>query len=480
MAQNRNNATEGKVEEEEERGQETSDQMEQLFVRERDKEKEIRERTSVQFQEHFVSVREKKSSKCESCVSEGWYNREAVFLCLVCEIYVCAGCMRKHRWHEGMEEVREESERDQREKMENKKLGVWEKIKKRVTKTFGKAANSEKRESDNERKIEQIERVRMLGNFVEQLFSESETERRKELKKKSRVSVCDRVNVKHELDRTDCDITGLCGLENRRWVACDFYNSCIKIFQLGSHVIQRYIRFLGAGPWDVTEIDLKQNSAEPTLVSGSSSGISGTDRADPDKPWFIAVTLPWKHQIMFIDVGKKPALRHKVLYTERQCWSIEFYDDKIFTVCRELRYDSPCYVYIKSTDGDTLHKFDTGIYGYFPVPYFDVVSGRVYLTDRRNHKVQCRNVEGEVITDKTIEWSGPVGISVDADNNVYVCALLHDKVYKLDANLTRYKSVFDQTPCYIGRPFALCYYRDKLFINHHGPLRNFVTVVRLS
>ena len=71
MAQNRNNETEGKVEEEEERGQETSDQMEQLFVRERDKEKEIRERTSVQFQEHFVSVREKKSSKCESCVSEG-------------------------------------------------------------------------------------------------------------------------------------------------------------------------------------------------------------------------------------------------------------------------------------------------------------------------------------------------------------------------------------------------------------------------
>ena len=325
----------------------------------------------------------------------------------------------------------------------------------------------------------------MLGNFVDQLFSESETERKKELKKKSRVSVCDRVNVKHELDRDeDCDITGLCGLENRRWVACDCYNSCIKIFKLGSHVIQRYIRFVGAGPWGVTEIDLKQNSAEPSLVSGSSSGISGTDRADPDKPCLIAVTLPWKRQIMFIDVSKKPALLHKVLYTEGECWSIEFYEDKIFTVCSEGLSDCLWFVYIQSTDRDTLHKFDTGIYGDFPFhgPYLAVVSGRVYLTDRDNNKVQCRNVEGQVIADITIEGSEPVGISVDPDNNVYVCAQWPDTVYKLDADLTRYNSVLDRTTGYVGDPCALCYYRDKLFISHFWPpsLCNFVTVVRLS
>ena len=304
------------------------------------------------------------------------------------------------------------------------------------------------------------------------------------MKKKSCASVCDRVNVKHKLDWTDCDITGLCGLENRRWVACDYRNYCIKIFKLGSHVMQRYIRFVGALPWDVTEIDLKQNSAEPSLVSGSSSGISGTDRADPDKQCLIAVTLPWERQIMFIDVSKKPALRHKVLYTETQCWSIEFYEDKIFTLCREGRYHSRWFVYIKSTDGDTLHKFNTGIYGYFSAPYLAVVSGRVYLTDRHNHKVQCRNVEGQVIADITIEGSRPEGISVDPDNNVYVCAWRDNNVYQLDADLTRYNSVLDRTPVYVENPDALCYYRDKLFISHHvGPpslRRNFVTVVRLS
>ena len=469
MAQNRNGETEGKVGKKEEREEETSVQMEESTVRER----------------------ETKSSKCESCVSKGLYDSVSIFLCLVCEIYVCAGCMDEHRSHGGMEMI------DKNLLWRKKKPGIFGKLKKRVTKAFGLTPESERKkerdeserkeereESERKKEREESERKkeRMLGNFVDQLFSESETERKKELKKKSCASVCDIVNVEHELDRKDCEITGLCGLENRRWVVCDCWNYCIKIFKLGSHVIQRYIRFVGARPWDVTEIDFKQNSAEPSLVSGSSSGISGTDRADPDKPCFIAVTLPWKHQIMFIDVSKKPALLHKVLYTEERCWSIEFYEDKIFTVCSEGRlFDCLWSVYVKSTDGDTLHMFDTGIYGY-PVPYLAVVSGRVYLTDWDNNKVQCRNVEGQVITDITIEGLWPVGISVDPDNNVYVCAWRNNTVYKLDADLTRYNSVLDRTTGYVERPDALCYYRDKLFISHLGQpsLGNVVTVVRLS
>ena len=151
-------------------------------------------------------------------------------------------------------------------------------------------------------------------------------------------------------------------------------------------------------------------------------------------------------------------------------------------ICEDL-FDSSCYVYIKSTDGDTLHMFDTGIYGDFPFgPYLAVVSGRVYLTDRHNNKVQCRNVEGQVIADITIEGSEPAGTSVDPDNNVYVCARWDNNVYKLDADLTRYNSVLDQTTGYVKEPRALCYYRDKLFISHDWStsLCNVVTVVRLS
>ena len=470
-----------------------------------EKEKETEgEKTFNHFEEFSVSEREKKTSKCESCVSKRRYDRVAVFLCLGCEIYVCADCMDGHRSHVGMEELRKKSERkvkgeemaiwgkkregeerEQREKRENKKPEVWDINTKRVTKTSGKTVESEQRKSENEGMKELSARGRMLENFVDQLLSESQTERKNKLKN-TNVSICDRVEVKHELDQERyCFITGLCGLENRRWVACDCCNSCIKIFKLGSHVLQRYIRFVGSWskPWDVTEIHFTQNSTELGLVSGSNSGISVTDRADPDKPCFVAVTLPWERQIMFIDVSKKPAFRHNVIFTEERCRSIQFYDGKIFTVCGE-GFGSRWFVYIKSTDGDTLHMFYIGTYnfrGYFPGPYLAVVSGRVYLTDRERDRVQCRNVEGRIFKEITIRGSEPVGISVDSDNNMYVCARGHNRVYKLDSDLTRYKSVLDQTADYVKGSYALCYYRDKLFISHNGlsSFDNFVTVVRL-
>ena len=424
---------------------------------------------------------ESNNARCEMCVQKGsMIDSVAVFLCFVCEMFVCVNCMSDHSSHDGMSVGREEREGmrwiSERERMKEKRKGLG--------KTSQGEDGSDRQKTEKEKEKEDKTGIRRIAKKLwDDVMNESEIEREEKFNT-NKVSICDRVNVKHGLDRKDCWITGLCGLENRRWVACDFWNSCIKIFKLGSHVIQRYIRFVGSDPWDVTEIDLKQNSAEPSLVSGSSSGISGTDRADPDKQCLIAVTLPWQRQIMFIDVSKKPALRHKVLYTERECYSIEFYEGKIFTLCSEGRYDSPWFVYIKSTDRDTLHKFNTGIYGDFPFhgPYLAVVSGRVYLTDRDNNKVQCTNVEGQLIADITIKGSRPRGISVDPDNNVYMCACRPDNVYKLDADLTGYNSVLDRTAGYVEKPDALCYYRDKLFISHYWPpsLRHVVTVVRLS
>ena len=381
-------------------------------------------------------------------VSERWFKeRVAVYMCFMCEMYVCRNCLAaRHRSHRGM------------------KVG-------RLREMEGEASGSDRMEEESEGKI------RLL---LDNLMKESETERIEKFEN-SQARIYDRVYVKHELDRNDCEIYGLCGLENTGWVACDYINDCIKIFSLGSNVLQRYIRFVEARPGDVTEIFVNQNSTEPNLESGSRSEVSVTARAEHDKHCLVAVTLPCKRQIMFINLSKKPALLHKVIHTEEQCWVIEFYDGKIFTVCRRVRHDDFVWsVYIKSTDGVTFNKF--GNYGYFPTdPYLAVVSGRVYLTGSLNNKVQCRNVEGQVLKEIPIKESGPVGISVDPDNNVYVCAGRHDKVYKLDADLNRYKSVLDQTPSYIGKPWALCYHRDKLFISHSGTpsLDNYVTVVQL-
>ena len=128
MAQNRNSETEGKVGKKEE----TSDQFEELFVRER----------------------EKRNSKCESCVSKGLYNRVSIFLCLVCEIYVCAGCMDEHRSHEGMEVWRNEEQE------------VWGKLKNTVTKAFGLTQESEKKKEREESERERECLETLLTSFL--------------------------------------------------------------------------------------------------------------------------------------------------------------------------------------------------------------------------------------------------------------------------------------------------------------------------
>ena len=448
----------------------------------------------VQIMEEEIHEDGKIALLCEICMQERqsvlehvFEERVAVFLCFVCEMYVCINCRPEHRSHEGKEVGEKESEREMggeasgSDRMEvqsssermNKGKGLGKK-----TKRMRSEEGSEREENESGRM--EKERERKIRLLLDDLMKESKTERIEKFGN-SRVRIYDRVNVKHKLDlRTDCRIFGLCILKNKRWVACDCHNSCIKIFSSGSNVLQRYIRVVGPGPWDVTEIRVNQNSNEPNLKSGCSSEVSVTARAEQDKQCLVAVTLLWEHQILFIDLSKKPALLHKVIRTEELCWAIEFYDGKIFTGCRK-GLGSRWFVYIKSTDGDTLGTFDTGIYGLLPGPYLAVVSGRVYLTDRLNNKVQCRNVMGQVIKVITIEGSGPLGINVDPDNNVYVCAWEHNNVYKLDTDLTRYKSVLDQTAGYIEEPCALCYYRDQLLISHYGPpsLRKYVTVVRL-
>ena len=473
-------------------------------------EEDLSGQLNTEIEEIDTSESDKKlaRSKCEICVIKKPLEKSvAVFVCFVCEVYMCAKCLLDHRSHDGDHRSHDGNHKshdgdhrshdgDHRShdgkrlrRMENetertntkRKVFVTETEKMRREDEYGREKEEEEsdrreRISEGKRMEEQIDKERY--NVLDDLFNESEEERKDKFDK-YHVSIYDRVKVKHELDVDNCRITGLCGLDNKNWVVCDYQNSCIKVFSLGTNVLQRYIRF-NAQPWDVTEIHLKQRSAEPNLVSGSSSAIPVPDLVEQCKECFLAVTLLGKCQIIFIDLGRKPALTQTRINTEERCYSIEFHDDKIFTVCRREELPSLWSVYVKCMDGNTLMKFDVKIFLYFG-PRLAVTSGRVYLTDYLNNTVQCRNIEGQVISEITIKGSDPVGISVDLSNNVYVCAWGHDKVYKLDLSLTRYNSVLDKTTNDIERCHALCYYKDKLFISHHwlSSLENFVTVVRL-
>ena len=370
-----------------------------------------------EIKEYDITEQRQKYPYCENCVRGNMvdlYERLAAFLCFVCELYLCATCKSYHWKHECMEVGGKQSE------------GLEEK-------------------NDNKG---------MEMKLLDQLMDESKEKREDEFQKK-KASICSRVKVKHELDKENCRITGLCGLDSKKWVACDESNSCVKIFEFGSNLLLRYIQFKSK-PSGVAEI-----------------------HAQMDKQCFLAVTLPQKRQIMLLDVGKKPAIEQNPIHTEKPCYDIEFYNDKIFTLCTEGSF-SHWYVYVISTKGDKSENFYIDTHK-VDVRGLAVFSGGIFLTDHHNHKVYRRNSEGQTTSEILIPRSMSYGISVDPDNMVYICARGRDQIYKLECDLKEYNEMLNKQTNYLKDPCALSYYRSMSFIGHLSlsPSDNFVTVVRL-
>ena len=433
--------------------QDTRSNQEENPVVEKGKENDfIREEMNI-----YIRKEKKNYSICEICIcKQPFIENAAVFLCFVCEVYICASCKIDHQLHDGMGVGSEENER----RGEECKGGG-----------MGEDLEALRKLSENS------ERDEMRRKFLDEIMSESLIERVDKFDSKY-VRISDRVNVKDVRDENDCWITGLCGLSNTGWVVCDYNNNCLKLFKLGNNALQRYIQF-ESQPYGVTEV---QNSNEPDLVSGCKSVVSITNKSGPDKQCLIAVTLPWKHQIIFTDLTKRPALKEKIVSTEKQCYCLQFCDAKLFILCLESPYYiSSFYIYLKSLDGTTLYILNTDIY-FGSVPQLAVISGIVYITDSNNHTIHCSNIESKLSSEITIKGSGAVGISVTPNNEVYVSAKYHNKVYYLDSNLTLHYSVLDHTKSHIQEPNTMCYHQGKLYISHFesSSVCNFVTVVSLT
>ena len=429
MAENQDNGTSGKnMHQEKMLGKETEgEQADIIYKRQIESDDNNEEENEFTVEEiHVPKIEEKRLSKCEVCILKiPLVETIADFLCFECEMYVCLNCSVDHSSHNGIKMWGEEKEK--------------EKIRRK---------------------------------YFDKVMNESEKETEEKLKK-NEVIMCDRLKVKQSATEKDCWITALCGLGNKAWVACDYSNSSIKIFKTGNNVLQRCVRlrFEAVG---ITEIQIYQNAAQPNLVSGSCTD-NPVSKKEKYHQSFIAATIPSQLKIIYIDLSEKPASKIKEIETEKDCYDIQFQDGMIFTTCRE--YPSDWSVYIISISGQTKKKIHTGYTGL--VPRLALVAEKVYLTLCNNGKVQCRNFNGEVISEIVIEKSEPGGISADLDNNVFVCSLFHNSVYKLDANLTRYESVLDQPVDCIKDPYAQCCQRNRLFIGHYelSILRNFVTVV---
>ena len=124
------------------------------------------------------------------------------------------------------------------------------------------------------------ERERQIKSYLRDMENEPN---REELLNEKEECVCDKVNVKHHLDKKPCLITWVCGMDNSVWVACDYENYVIKLFRRLTNDLQRRKRFMPQS-FDVTEIRVKQKSTDPFSEHGSSkTNITVTNRSAPKK-----------------------------------------------------------------------------------------------------------------------------------------------------------------------------------------------------
>ena len=331
-----------------------------------------------------------------------------------------------------------------------------------------------------------------LRKMLNELSNESN---RREKFMKETAEVCERINVKSDLDRWHCSISGMCIAENSYSVMCDSENRCLKLFDLRTSCMVRRIR-LNSEAHDVTEVNI---TMDDRVLRSSTSDFSDVNKAEQSKPKlqsYIVATCPKECEILYLNITPTPAKIARAIQTRLPCFSIECSNNVIYTVCRDRHKQNYRWtVDILSSEGDFIGSVDAGIFhpgvsveGSSNI-YLAVFSGNIYLTDLVNKKVKSVNHEGTVISQVT-ENLIPIGICAAKDNgNIYVCTRFTDQegaqpnsLYKMNHLLQFKKSLINlhSDSWYGTRP--LCHYKDKIFTcfskTPHAK-RNYVTVIQL-
>ena len=251
----------------------------------------------------------------------------------------------------------------------------------------------------------------------------------------------------------------MCGIDDGCILFCDKYNYCVKMLALNSKSIIRYIRFKEE-PFGIAQIQLTTGSTVRTAKSSSKS-----DEQNLVKNCLVVITFPWSREIVFIDLSKYPAVQHKNIGTKHECFAIEIFDDKIFTICSvntrsELSY-SLC---IMSMDG-TRFKL---IGDYIPsLPYMTLGTNSIYLIESENNSVTSIDMEGTIQSRVILEKSETGGVSLNEEKTkVYVS--LQNAVFEIDAKLSEYKKLFEPTDVNLNEARCVYFHRGKLFVTHES------------
>ncbi|XP_070543754.1 tripartite motif-containing protein 3-like [Ptychodera flava] len=94
--------------------------------------------------------------------------------------------------------------------------------------------------------------------------------------------------------------------------------------------------------------------------------------------------------------------------------------------------------------------------------------GKVFVSDRDNHRIQVFDAEGQYLYSFGSEGSGdnqmryPTGIALDCDGNVYVCDNGNNKVMKYESD-GKFIRRIDSEDNRVDDPGGICVTDDKPF-----------------
>lgn len=277
-----------------------------------------------------------------------------------------------------------------------------------------------------------FKKVKRLGNLFE------ETEKKRTVIRMSEM----RLNDKCEKETLIPFLSGLIFVSENSLVAADYENRCVKMINVADDKIISVLPMM-TEPWDVAKVKTDQ----------------------------IAVTLPLKKKIQFLNVKSDSLFKDHEIEVKGECHGIDSRNGKLY-----VTFVGPAKLDLMDLHGHVLKSFELDELGYelFSWPGYVALgpekteSAFIYVTDKDRSTVTCLNEDGKV---EAIyggdNLKGPRGISIDKDGHVFVCGRASNDLCQIMLSNGKVEFLIERSQG-LKQPHGIVCHGNRVFISSCG------------
>ena len=255
------------------------------------------------------------------------------------------------------------------------------------------------------------------------------------------IQLSKKVNVSLDGDKKIPYITGCVFMPNGFFVACDWNNCHIKLFD-SSLSLQDSLQ-LSSYPWDVSVID------DSTVI----------------------ITILNRKQLQYVQVLPQFKLGH-VIQLDKNCWGVEVSGQDIYVSCRNYCDGE---VRVLDKQGNLRRRLgirEDGSY-LFLWPFYITVStagDKIFVSDYKTDTLTCMEVDGSIVYQyKDTDLKRPRGLYCDDGDNVMVCGFNSNNIHVITSAGKKYGNLLSSQDGLTG-PWSVAYRKsdDALVVGCYG------------